>query len=91
MRISNLITIRTKYIPHEIEGGYIYLSDEFNLAIHLCACGCGGKAVTPINIGDRGWIVTEGENGLTLRPSIGHQHWPCRSHYWVTDGKIEWC
>lgn len=88
MKISELIIKETKHIPHDIEDGVLYVSEEFQLAIHLCACGCQGKTVTPL--GDM-WTLTVSEGKPTLYPSIGNQNWPCRSHYWVTNGQIIWC
>ena len=32
-----------KYIPDEIKEDVLYISYEFNTAIHLCACGCKNK------------------------------------------------
>jgi hypothetical protein len=78
----------------KLEHGVLYLSRRFNLAIHLCACGeCRWETVTPLNEPgeNSGWTFTEGPNGPTLYPSIGNQQFPCKSHYWVTDGKIVWC
>jgi hypothetical protein len=89
-KISELSPVYCKEIPHELEAGNIYISTEFNLAIHLCACGCGGKTVTPI--GSDGWALTNNAGLVTLRPSIGN--WtgqnPYHAHYYITDNKIEW-
>ena len=90
MRTETLKIVECKYMPDLLENGFIYYSKEFKLAIHLCGCGCGGKTVTPIDDGTRGWVLTNSESGITLRPSIGNQKWPCKSHYFITDGKIDW-
>jgi len=102
-RIEELETVLTEYIPETIENGKIYVSHRFSLAIHLCACGCGVKTVTPFYTDDQprtdiegpGWHLTqdtEHDNKITLHPSIGNQQFPCKSHYWVKNGKAtDWC
>lgn len=88
MKTSHLIIKETKHIPREMEEGIFYYSPEFEIAIHLCACGCKGETVTPLR--DM-WTLTITDGKPTLYPSIGNQHWPCKSHYWVTDGQVIWC
>ena len=92
MKTRRLITEEVVHMPEasQMADGVLYLSREFELAIHLCACGCRGQTVTPLS-GSIAWTMKEGPNGITLRPSIGNQQWPCRSHYWITDGKVEPC
>ena len=83
------------YMPKEKEHGILYISKEFSLAIHLCACGCGIETVTPFN-DSREWILTEKEafttTEVTLRPSIGNfmGESPYHAHYYITENKIEW-
>jgi len=77
-------------IPKDLELGKLYISKRYDVAVHLCACGCGGKAVTPIKPGE--WALSESSDKVTLRPSIGN--WsgenPYHAHYYITDNKIEW-
>lgn len=77
-------------IPKELVNGVLYVSKRFKLAIHLCACGCGGKAVTGLSDGN--WTLTDNKGKVTLRPSIGN--WkgesPYHAHYYITDSKIDW-
>lgn len=78
------------YIPEHKEPGILYISKEFDIAVHLCACGCGKQTVTPLN--EKGWTLTEKNNKVTLRPSIGNfsgekSH---HAHYFITNNKIEW-
>ena len=87
MRVKELEICEIVTMPKDKKEGLLYVSRKYELAIHLCACGCRGEAVTPLDAGS-GWILTQGPNGPTLRPSIGHQKWPCKSHYYITDGKI---
>lgn len=90
MKTESITPVHVKFIPEQLEQGKLYISKEFEIAIHLCACGCGGKAVTPL--GDGGWVLTENNGTITLRPSIGN--WtgekPYHAHYYITDNKIEW-
>ena len=80
-----------EHIPNELQDGILYISKEHETAIHLCACGCKRKAVTPLGVD--GWSLTEKDDKVTLRPSIGN--WkgqnPYHAHYYITENKIEWC
>lgn len=55
---------------------------------HKCARGCGFRVVTPIRTGR--WHITVTEEGPTLRPSVGNGSFPCRSHYYITRGQVDW-
>jgi Family of unknown function (DUF6527) len=79
---------RVHFMPSELKPGGIYVSEEFGIAVHLCACGCGSKIKTPL--GATEWSLEETRNGPSLRPSIGNWQRPCQSHYWITQGEIEW-
>jgi hypothetical protein len=76
------------YVPKQLEPGILYISTEYAVAAHLCACGCGNKVVTPL--GPAEWSFSERNGRATLRPSIGNWQLPCRSHYVITDGNIKW-
>lgn len=76
-------------IPKHLEEGIIYVCLECQVAVHLCACGCGEKTVTPLE--ENGWNLTFDENGLSLSPSIGNFSIPCKSHYFIKDNKVRWC
>jgi len=76
------------YIPKQLEPGILYVSERYQVAAHLCPCGCNTKIVTPLGLGY--WKFTEENNCATLTPSIGNWQIPCQSHYWITDGQIEW-
>ena len=39
-------------MPNERESGVLYVSEEFGIALHLCACGCGSKIKTLLGLVD---------------------------------------
>lgn len=89
-KIFELQPVYCVEMPKELESGKLYISKEYKVAIHLCACGCGGKTVTPIE--DTEWKLTEDDGKVTLRPSIGNFNGeePYHAHYFITENKIDW-
>ena len=79
---------RVHYMPKVLEPGVLYVSDEFQTAAHLCACGCGSKVRTPL--GPTEWSIIETPAGPSLNPSVGNWQQACRSHYWIDRGEIRW-
>jgi hypothetical protein len=79
---------RVRYMPKDLKPGILYVSEEFDIAIHLCACGCGTKIKTPI--GATEWSIRETHGGPTLRPSVGNWQEACQSHYLIINGEIVW-
>ena len=79
---------RVVQIPKDLEQGVLYVSEEFETAAHLCACGCGAKIRTPL--GPTEWTFFDTPAGPTLRPSIGNWQQPCKSHYIINKGQIIW-
>lgn len=79
---------RVRYMPKGLKPGVLYASEEFGIAIHLCACGCGTKVKTPL--GPTEWSLKETRKGPSLYPSIGNWQLPCRSHYWISRGDVVW-
>lgn len=75
-------------MPAVLEPGILYVAAEYGAAAHLCACGCGSKVRTPL--GPAEWVLEETRNGPTLEPSIGNWQRPCRSHYWIVEGRVHW-
>ncbi len=85
----NTISLRhVRYLPRELELGILYVSAEYAVAGHLCACGCGNKVITPL--GPAEWTFSERNEHPTLSPSIGNWQLPCRSHYIISGGQILW-
>lgn len=77
-----------EFMPERLEAGVLYISITYGTASHLCCCGCGREVVTPI--ARSGWrLIYDGET-VSLHPSIGNWAFPCKSHYWISDGRVEW-
>lgn len=89
-KLFELTPVQCVEIPHDLEDGKLYISKEYETVIHLCACGCGGKTVTPFCKGE--WKLDDNDGKITLRPSIGN--WagenPYHAHYHITENKVEW-
>lgn len=89
-RLSELIPVYCETMPEVKEPGKLYISKMYEIAIHLCACGCGDETVTPLGANE--WTLTEQADKVTLRPSIGN--WagqsPYHAHYYITDNQIQW-
>jgi hypothetical protein len=76
------------HLPIQLESNVLYVSEEFEIAGHLCPCGCGSKIITPLGINE--WSLSVIEEKPTLKPSIGNWQLPCQSHYWIRKGEILW-
>jgi len=86
--MTRLTLEHVKYMPRDLSPGTLYVSKEYAVAGHLCACGCGTKVITPL--GPAKWTFSESAGRATLRPSIGNWQLPCRSHYVIKNGNIHW-
>ena len=91
--MDKILEIKQKYvntIPTQLEHGILYISKEYEIAVHLCACGCGVKTVTPLK--KKEWLLTDKNDKVTLRPSIGNWNGekPYHAHYFITENKIQW-
>jgi len=53
-----------------------------------CCCGCGREVVTPLSPTD--WKPLFDGETISLDPSIGNWSFPCRSHYWIRENRVEW-
>ena len=79
---------RVQFMPADLKPGVLYASEEFGVAVHLCACGCGSKIRTPL--GPTEWTLEVTDDEPTLDPSIGNWQQACQSHYWIYEGEIVW-
>ncbi|WP_225755209.1 DUF6527 family protein [Actinotalea sp. Marseille-Q4924] len=75
-------------IPKALEPRTLYVCPKYDLVVHLCLCGCSAKVVTPL--GPAQWSVRFEDGDISLSPSIGNGALPCRSHYWITRGRVHW-
>lgn len=57
-----------------------------------CPCGCGEIIELPLFAeADQHWRVRVGADGLpSLSPSVWRRT-GCRSHFWLSDGRVRWC
>jgi len=84
MRFAYLAVDR---IPKELRPGVVYHNADFELGALLCACGCGHRV--DLLVPDSHQIYSS--NGLaTVRPSIAVCDAPCKSHYVISAGHVEW-
>jgi hypothetical protein len=86
--VNEIILRQVVNLPRQLEPGILYVSEEYAVAGHLCACGCGNKVITPL--GPAEWSFSERNGKPSLRPSIGNWQLPCRSHYVISGGHIRW-
>jgi hypothetical protein len=77
-----------EHLPDKLEEGLLYISVRYATAAHNCFCGCGREVVTPLH--PTKWKLTFDGVTASLRPSVGSWSLPCRSHYWLENGRIEW-
>lgn len=88
MRIEKIESREVEFIPEQLDEGVLYVSRRYATAVHKCCCGCGQEVVTPLS--PRDWRLMPGNGGVRLSPSIGNWSYPCRSHYWIWDGRVVW-
>ena len=73
-----------------MEDGVLYMAPHFQVAVHKCMCGCGEKVVIPLGDKDGGWAWSFDGTNTSLHPSIGNFQQPCKSHYFLKQGKVQW-
>lgn len=74
-------------IPKELRPGVVYHNADFEMGALLCACGCGHRV--DLLVPDSHQVYSS--NGLaTVRPSIAVCDAPCKSHYVISAGQVEW-
>jgi hypothetical protein len=89
-RVDILKPIYVQYIPPSgsVKDGELYISLEFQTAIHKCCCGCGEEVVTPFNPAQ--WQISDKCGKVSLYPSIGNWSYSCQSHYFIKENRILW-
>ena len=88
MKINRLRPQMVEQMPETLENGIIYISERYRVALHNCCCGCGEEVSTPL--GSTEFSIRVDGPAVTLRPSIGNHDFACRSHYFITNGSIDW-
>ncbi len=88
---KDIIPVFVEMMPDILEEAKLYVSKKFMIAIHNCMCGCGERTVTPLTYTDEKlpenklkWQLIENGDLVSLNPSIGNHHFPCKSHYTIT-------
>ena len=76
-----------EHIPKVLSPGVVYHNVEFEIAALECACGCGHRISLLVPDGHR--ILVQG-NVPSITPSILVADAPCHSHYYITDGEVDW-
>jgi Family of unknown function (DUF6527) len=77
-----------EYIPEQLDDGILYVSMNYAVASHKCACGCGCEVVTPLSPTD--WQLYFDGQSIGLQPSIGNWNFACRAHYYIEEGRVRW-
>ena len=75
-------------LPDKLEDGILYICIQYATSAHNCFCGCKREVVTPIH--PTKWQLTFDGISVSLYPSIGNWSLPCRSHYWLRNGRVSW-
>lgn len=89
-KLTEIVPQKVELMPEVKQHGVLYISENLQLAIHLCACGCGVDTVTPLS--NEEWTFVEENRKVTLRPSIGNfsGEKPYHAHYFITKNAIQW-
>lgn len=88
MKVSSMRHEVVELAPKVLQPAVLYVSPKYQSAVHLCCCGCGEKVVTPLSPAE--WQVRLDPAGVSLYPSIGNWAMNCRSHYWISNGRVRW-
>lgn len=76
------------HFPDNPAEGTVYISIPFATALHQCCCGCGNKVITPL--APTAWTLAFDGRTISLHPSVGNWSFPCQSHYWITNNRVDW-
>ena len=87
-KVRELRPLFVEQFPDDFESGILYVSMQYAICGHLCACGCGERVITPLS--PTQWKLVYNGEAITLYPSIGNYAFACQSHYFLTNGKIVW-
>lgn len=91
------------WIPGEepLEDGVLYVVDSKDqkeqFVEYNCPCGCGKTVWIPYYVKNQqkeqfpSWGFSENAGKVTLSPSVYSTGFPCKSHYFVRENKVQWC
>lgn len=88
IKTDQIEPVFVEYIPEKLEENKIYISEKYNIAVHLCICGCKNKTVTPLGGGKNWEIIKFNYKTISLIGSIGNFKFPCKSHYVITKNVV---
>jgi hypothetical protein len=77
-----------EYVPDSLQPGVVYVSVKHATVVHSCCCGCRAEVVTPLS--PASWTLVFDGATISLYPSIGNWHLPCRSHYVIRKSQVIW-
>jgi hypothetical protein len=75
-------------MPDTLDEGILYVCMRYATSAHNCFCGCGREVIAPIH--PTKWKLTFDGVNVSLFPSVGSWSLPCKSHYWLQDGVVDW-
>lgn len=87
-RITLIQPVFVDRMPAALEPGVLYISNEYCVTKHLCACGCPEVVVLPLH--PEQWQYTYDGKTVSMHPSVGNVGTPCNSHYWIVAGRVSW-
>lgn len=88
MKQTNIIPKYVDYIPEKLDKGVLYICNKYQIASHLCCCGCGKEVITPLSPAD--WSIRRVGKTISMHPSIGNWSFPCQSHYIIQNNAVIW-
>jgi hypothetical protein len=88
VKVSHIAPRFVEHVPEILEPGLLYVSLDHGAMVHLCACGCGHEVSLPLSPID--WKLSYDGEKISLRPSVGNWSFPCRSHYVIEGGRVNW-
>ena len=85
-----------------LEDGVLYVvdgdhQDREHIIEYNCPCGCKKAVMIPFYRAGKkkeevpSWAYFETDGKVTLSPSIYSTGWPCKSHYFIRENRVEWC
>lgn len=74
-------------LPKQLSPSVVYHSEEYEIGALLCACGCGHRVSLLVPDSHQ---ITSLDGLATIDPSISVCDAPCKSHYFIRAGDVEW-